>query len=61
MSHDQQQNQLANDTARNKLLQSVYINNTNTASSSSSLSEPLTNGINSHTHSSESSSNCILS
>jgi hypothetical protein len=57
---DQQQNQSANDTARNKLLQSVYINNTN-AASSASLSEPLTNGTNSHTHPTESSSNCILS
>ena len=62
MAHheQQQQNQLVNDTARNKLLQSVYINNTNTASSSS-LSEPLTNGTNSHTLATESSSNCLLS
>ena len=66
ISHDQQQQQqqqqnaLANETVRNKLLQSVYINNTNTAAASS-LSESLTNGTNSHTHAAESSSNCVLS
>jgi len=59
MSYDQQQNQLSNETTRNKLLQSVYVNNTNT-NNSSSLSESLTNGTNSHTHA-ESSSNCVLS
>jgi hypothetical protein len=61
MSPDQQQqqNQLANETARHKLLQSVYINNPNT--NTSSLSESLTNGTNNHTHAAESSSNCILS
>jgi hypothetical protein len=60
MSHDQQQqNQLSNETTRNKLLQSVYVNNTNT-NNSSPLSESLTNGTNSHTHA-ESSSNCVLS
>jgi hypothetical protein len=63
MSHDQQQqqqqNQLSNETARNKLLQSVYVNNTNT--NTSSLSESLTNGTNYHTHATESSSNCVLS
>jgi hypothetical protein len=55
-----QQNQLSNETTRNKLLQSVYINNTN-PNPSSSLSESLTNGTNSHTHATESSSNCVLS
>ena len=55
-------NQLNNDTARNKLLQSVFINNTNSSTSSSSpLSESLTNGTNSHTQTVESSSNCVLS
>ncbi|CAF4087837.1 unnamed protein product [Rotaria sp. Silwood2] len=57
--HQQQQNQLSNETARNKLLQSVYVNNTNT--NIPSLSESLTNGTNYHTHASESSSNCVLS
>ncbi|CAF3434359.1 unnamed protein product [Rotaria sp. Silwood1] len=60
VSHNQQQqNQLSNETARNKLLQSVYINNTNT--NIPSLSESLTNGTNYHAHTSESSSNCVLS
>lgn len=55
-------NQLNNDTARNKLLQSVFINNTNSSTSSSRpLSESLTNGTNSHTQTVESSSNCVLS
>ena len=58
--HDQQANQSSHDTARNKLLQSVYINNTN-AGSTSSLSEPLTNGTNPHTLTTESPSNCLLS
>lgn len=57
---DQQANQSGHDTARNKLLQSVYINNTN-AASTSSLAEPLTNGTNPHTLTTESSSNCLLS
>jgi hypothetical protein len=62
MSHDQQQQQtqLSNETARNKLLQSVYVNNSN-INTSSSVSESLTNGTNYHTHTAESSSNCILS
>ena len=60
ISHNQQQpNQIANETARNKLLQSVYVNNTNP--NTSSLSESLTNGTNSHSHATESSSNCVLS
>ncbi len=60
ISHNQQQpNQIANETARNKLLQSVYVNNTNP--NPSSLSESLTNGTNSHSHATESSSNCVLS
>lgn len=58
--HDQQPHQSGHDTARNKLLQSVYINNSNSASSTS-LSEPLTNGTNSHTPANESPSNCLLS
>jgi hypothetical protein len=59
MSHNQQQQNQLNETARNKLLQSVYVNNTNT--NTSSLSESLTNGTNSHTHADESASNCVLS
>ncbi|CAF0802050.1 unnamed protein product [Rotaria sordida] len=60
VSHNQQQqNQLSNETARDKLLQSVYVNNTNT--NMPSLSESLTNGTNYHTPASESSSNCVLS
>jgi hypothetical protein len=61
ITHDQQQQQpISNETTRNKLLQSVYINNPNTHPSSS-LAESLTNGTNYHTHPTESSSNCILS
>lgn len=54
-----QHSQLSNETARNKLLQSVYVNNTNT--SNSSLLEPLTNGTSYHTNPAESASNCVLS
>lgn len=61
MSHEQQQqNQYSNETARTKLLQSVYVNNSNT-NPTSSLSDSLTNGTNSHTHTAESASNCTLS
>ena len=56
---DQQQNPPSNDTARNKLLQTVYIKNAN--SNPTSLSESLTNGTNSHTHPTDSSSNCVVS
>ncbi|CAF0822757.1 unnamed protein product [Adineta ricciae] len=56
---DQQQNPASNDTARNKLLQTVYIKNAN--SNPTSLSESLTNGTNSHTHPTDSSSNCVVS
>ncbi|CAF4492142.1 unnamed protein product [Rotaria magnacalcarata] len=61
VSHDQEveHHQLSNDTARHKLLQSVYVNTEN--SNTSPLSDSLTNGTNYHTHVSESSSNCVLS
>lgn len=49
-----------NSTARHKLLESVYLNNNNSVSPPS-MSEPLTNGINSHTTPNESNTNCILS
>ena len=60
MSHIQQEHkQLSNDTTRNKLLQSVYVNNTDTHNSS--LTQSLINGTNFHTNAAESSSDCILS
>ncbi|CAF3517790.1 unnamed protein product [Adineta steineri] len=57
-NQQQHKNQSTNETTRNKLLQSVYVNNPNTPSS---VSEPLTNGNNSLIHPAESSSNCVLS
>ena len=59
--HDQQQQPtpLSNETARSKLLQSVYVNNANP--SSPSLLDPLTNGTNSNPQANSPSSNCVLS